>query len=64
MQARIEFTNIFNRIQPANPVANNAAATQARTAAGVPSAGFGWINALGAPGQAPRQGQLVLRLTF
>lgn len=63
-QARVEFTNIFNRAQPANPLATNAAATQTRNAAGVPTAGFGWVNANGAPGQNPRQGQLVLRLTF
>jgi hypothetical protein len=65
LQARLEFTNIFNRIQPANPVATNAQATQARDPrTGVPTAGFGWVNAVGAPGQAPRQGQLVMRLTF
>jgi hypothetical protein len=63
-QARLEFTNIFNRIQPANPVAANARATPTRTAAGVPNGGFGWVNAAGVPGQNPRQGQLVLRLTF
>lgn len=62
-QARIEFTNIFNRAQPANPTATNALATQTRNAAGQPTAGFGWVNPT-VTGQNPRQGQLVLRVTF
>jgi hypothetical protein len=63
IQARLEFTNIFNRTQPANPVATNAQATQARNAQGVPTAGFGWVNPA-QTGQNPRQGQLVVRMTF
>ena len=68
-QARVEFTNIFNRAQAANPnqglfgAVYNAKATQTRNAAGVTTGGFGWINYTGV-GQQPRQGQLVLRATF
>ena len=66
-QARLEFTNIFNRAQAANPNApfgpTNAKATQTRDANGVTTGGFGWINYT-ATGQSPRQGQMVLRLTF
>lgn len=40
---RIEFNDIFNRAQMPNPTSTNAAATQVRNAAGVPTAGFGFI---------------------
>jgi hypothetical protein len=61
-QARLEFTNIFNRAEAVNPTATNAQATQTR-ANGVTTGGFGYMNYT-ATGANPRQGQLVLRLTF
>jgi hypothetical protein len=62
-QARVEFTNIFNRIRPNNPTSTNALAPQvlATSDAGV-ATGFGaisWQNTTGT-----RQGQMVFRLTF
>ncbi len=62
-QVRMEFTNVFNRAQPANPDASNANLQQARNGAGVPTGGFGRINYTQV-GQQPRNGQLVMRLTF
>ena len=62
-QARLEFTNIFNRAQAANPTANNAKATQVRSTSASPNTGFGSINYTSV-GQQPRQGQMVLRVTF
>ena len=62
-QARVEFTNIFNRIRPNNPTSNNALTPQtlAATDAAV-ATGFGSISWQGAGGS--RQGQMVFRLTF
>jgi hypothetical protein len=60
-QARVEFTNVLNRAQAVNPTATNAKATQVLSAAG--NTGFGSINYT-QTGQAPRQGQMVLRMTF
>jgi hypothetical protein len=62
LNIRIEFSNIFNRINMGNPSSGNAGQTQSRNALGVPISGFGWINT--APGSTPRIGQLVARLTF
>jgi hypothetical protein len=64
LNIRMEFTNIFNRTEEANPTATNAQLTQTRNAAtGLTSAGFGWINttAVAAPS---RQGTIVARITF
>jgi hypothetical protein len=63
LQLRAEFTNIFNRAQPNNPVSTNALATQTRNSAGQTTAGFGYIN-VGTTFSAPRQGQLVARFQF
>jgi hypothetical protein len=63
VQARVEFTNIFNRAQPANPSATNALQTQVKSTTGGANVGFGSIN-FAQTGQNPRQGQLVLRLSF
>jgi len=57
----VEFTNVLNRAQPVNPTATNAKATQVPSAAG--NTGFGSMNYT-QTGQAPRQGQMVLRATF
>ena len=65
LQVRGEFFNLFNRIvlpMPANPAANNPLQTQIRNAAGVPTAGFGRIDATTVSGQ--RNGQIVARVEF
>jgi hypothetical protein len=43
LQLRIEFFNVFNRANMADPISTNALATQTRSN-GVPTAGFGYIN--------------------
>ena len=63
-QARVEFTNVFNRMRLGNPTSNNAGAiqSQATNSKANNNTGFGaisWINTGGA-----RQGQMVFRLTF
>jgi hypothetical protein len=63
LQIRAEFTNVFNRTEPVNPVSNNALATQTRNGAGQTTAGFGYINVATVSG-APRQGTLVARFSF
>jgi hypothetical protein len=63
LQIRAEFTNIFNRTEAVNPVANNALATQTVNAAGQTTAGFGYIN-VGTVASPARQGTLVARFTF
>jgi len=62
-QARVEFTNVLNRAQAANPTVTNAKATQVPGSGASPNTGFGSINYT-LTGQAPRQGQMVLRMTF
>jgi hypothetical protein len=70
LNLRIEFANVFNRAQMPNPASTNAAATQQRNAAGVPTAGFGQISttSIGSTTniQTPtsRQGTVVIRFTF
>jgi hypothetical protein len=76
LQLRIEFFNVFNRANMADPISVNALATQSRNpVTGVPNAGFGYINSqsLGngstlnnntGLGGNPRQGQLLLRFQF
>jgi len=62
-QARVEFTNVFNRLRPNNPTSTNALAPQvlAATPANV-ATGFGAISWQNTGGQ--RQGQMVFRLSF
>ena len=60
---RMEFTNAFNRTEMNNPTATNAEATQARSASGQPTAGFGYINT-GTVAYPPRQGMIVGRFQF
>jgi hypothetical protein len=62
LNIRVEFSNIFNRINMGTPTSTNAGATQSRNAQGVPIAGFGYINTTG--GSTPRTGQLVARFQF
>ncbi|MBZ5673372.1 MAG: TonB-dependent receptor [Acidobacteriia bacterium] len=61
-QVRADFTNVFNRTEPVNPVSNNAGATQS-TSGGLTTGGFGYINTASVFAQ-PRQGTLVARFTF
>ena len=49
LEFRMEFTNIFNRRIYSGPSASNALATQT-TVQGVPTSGFGYINASGSAG--------------
>jgi hypothetical protein len=63
LQIRAEFVNIFNRTYLNTPTTNNALSNQQRNAAGMPSAGFGFINTASVQ-TAPRQGTLVGRFTF
>ena len=62
LNIRAEFSNIFNRAVPPNPA--TALTTQTRNAAGVPSAGFGFVNTSTVGATTPRQGTIVARLTF
>jgi hypothetical protein len=65
LNIRAEFINVTNRSRLPNPASTNAAQTQTRTAAGAPSAGFGFINTAVAPTiPASRQGQIVARFVF
>ncbi|MCU1337225.1 MAG: hypothetical protein JWO19_2806 [Bryobacterales bacterium] len=62
---RMEFTNVFNRTQVPNPTATNSQATQTKNAAGLTTAGFGYINTTPASNPpVPRQGSIVARLQF
>lgn len=63
IQVRAEFSNIFNRTFLNNPTSNNALAAQTRNAAGLTTAGFGFINT-GTVQSPPRNGTLVARFTF
>ncbi len=62
LQVRAEFFNLFNRIVMPNPSATNPLQTQTRNNAGVPTAGFGRIDATTVSGQ--RNGQIVARIEF
>ena len=70
LNLRIEFNDIFNRAQMPNPVVTNAAATQVRNSAGVPTAGFGFIQTAGTGAttnqqtSTSRQGTVVARFRF
>jgi hypothetical protein len=70
LNIRAEFEDIFNRAEMPVPTSTNAAATQVRNAAGVPTSGFGFI-ATGNEGAVTniqsvtsRQGTIVGRITF
>lgn len=63
LNIRAEFTNIFNRTEPADPSANNAAQTQVVSPTGQNLSGFGFINTTANAG-LPRQGTLVARFQF
>jgi hypothetical protein len=62
-QARVEFTNVFNRLRPNAPTSTNALTPQVQaTNANAVNTGFGAIAFTNTGGQ--RQGQMVFRLTF
>jgi len=66
LQLRVEFTNVFNRLQMNNPDSTNALATQVVNNGQVVS-GFGRINTavqLTAGAPQPRNGTAVIRFTF
>ena len=75
LEVRMEFFNVLNRLQMADPDSSNALATQKKNAQGVPTSGFGYINSQ-SPGNAsvldnptnlggePRKGQLLVRFRF
>jgi len=62
LQIRAEFFNVFNRIVMPNPTATNPLQTPTRNPAGVPTAGFGRIDASTVSGQ--RNGQIVARVEW
>jgi hypothetical protein len=62
LEFRAEFFNIFNRTFLPGPTSGNPAATPTYNAQGIPTGGFGYINALSTGGQ--RNGQVVARLQF
>jgi hypothetical protein len=62
LQVRGEFFNVFNRVVMPNPSAGNPLQTQLRNAAGVPTSGFGRIDASTVSGQ--RNGQIVARVEW
>jgi hypothetical protein len=59
---RIDFTNIFNRINVPSPSSSNPESTQTRNSSGQPTGGFGYINVANPSGA--RQAQAVLRFRF
>jgi hypothetical protein len=61
-EIRGEWFNVFNRTIMPNPSAGNPLQTAAYNAQGVPTAGFGRIDATGVSGQ--RNGQIVARLRW
>ena len=70
LNVRIEFSDVFNRAEMPVPTSTNAAATQVRNSAGVPTAGFGFIATANTGAvtntQIPtsRQGTVVARFRF
>ena len=64
LEIRFEFFNIFNRLPLPDPRSGNALETRRVSAAGVPEAGFGYINSGVVQRDALRRGQVVARLRF
>jgi hypothetical protein len=59
---RVEFFNLFNRLNLPSPASGNPRATITRNSAGELNGGFGFINPNNVGGQ--RNGQLVARFEF
>jgi len=62
LQVRAEFFNVFNRLYLSGPSSGNPLATPTYNAQGVPTSGFGYINANAISGA--RNGQLVARFEW
>jgi hypothetical protein len=62
MEVRAEFQNVLNRVYLNVGTSTNSLATQVRNAAGVPTSGFGYINASSIGGG--RSGQLLARFQW
>jgi hypothetical protein len=62
LQVRAEFFNVFNRIVMPTPSSGNPLQTPVYNAAGVPTAGFGRIDASSVSGQ--RNGQIIARVEW
>ena len=61
-EIRAEYFNVLNRLSLPGFSSTNALATQTRNVAGVPTSGFGYMNATSAGGS--RNGQLLARFQF
>jgi hypothetical protein len=62
---RMNFQNIFNRTEMQNPSATNALSPTTKSAAGLLTGGFGFINYVGGSTfLPPRQGTLEMRFSF
>ena len=62
LEVRAQFTNVFNRAEPADPTATNAAQPFTINN-GQYASGFGWINT-GSLNTQPRTGQIYARIVF
>jgi hypothetical protein len=62
LEFRAEFFNVLNRTYLPNPSSGNPTQTPTYNAQGIPTGGFGYINALSTGGQ--RNGQVVARFEF
>ena len=65
LTVRMNFQNIFNRLQLQNPAGTNILAPTTRNTNGQLTGGFGFINYVGGSTfQPPRQGTLEMRFQF
>jgi len=62
VEFRVEFYNVFNRLQLPGPSSGNPLATTTTNSAGVLTGGFGYINGSSVGGM--RNGQAVIRVKF
>ena len=62
---RLNFTNIFNRTEMANPTFANASAATTKSGSGLLTGGFGFVNYVGGGTLLPsRQGTAEMRFAF
>ena len=67
LNVRAEFQNILNRMYynaPANSNPLAAVTTQTQRGAIIPTGGYGVVNTFNGAGSRPRQGTIVVRLSF
>jgi hypothetical protein len=65
LTVRMNFQNIFNRLEMQNPTGTSSSAPTTTGANGLVTGGFGFINYVGGSTfQPPRQGTLEMRLQF